>query len=59
MKAEAEGDSEAAEEFLRQIPVPAGLAMELKKAAGSDIMRELDLNYADAEDRYGADWLDK
>lgn len=59
MDAEAAGDSVAAEEFLRQIPVSAGLAMELKRAVGSEVMSRLELNYADAEERYGADWLDK
>lgn len=57
MKAEAAGDSAKAEEFLKQVPVSAGLAMELKKAVGSDIMRSLDLNYADAEAQYGSNWL--
>ncbi|MCD7982738.1 MAG: hypothetical protein LUG19_00610 [Desulfovibrio sp.] len=58
LDAEVAGDSAAAEEFLRQIPAPAELVMELKKAVGSDIMRELDLNYADAVDLYGPRWLD-
>lgn len=59
MDAEAAGDSAAAEEFLRQIPVSTGLAMELKRAVGSEVMSRLNLNYADVEDRYGVDWLDK
>jgi hypothetical protein len=57
MNAEAAGNSARADELLRKIPVPAGLAMELKKAVGSDIMRSLDLNYAEAEARYGLNWL--
>jgi hypothetical protein len=57
IEANAAGDSARAEELLRQIPVPAGLAMELKKAVGSDIMRSLNLNYAEAEAHYGSNWL--
>ncbi len=57
MNAEAAGDSKRAEQLLKQIPVSAGLAMELKRAVGSDVMRSLDLNYADAEARYGSNWL--
>ena len=57
MKAEAAGDSARAEALLMQVPVSAGLAMELKRAVGSDVMRSLDLNYADAEECYGSNWL--
>lgn len=57
MEAEAAGDSSRAEQLLKQIPVSAGLAMELKKAVGSETMRRLNLNYADAEAHYGSNWL--
>lgn len=59
MKAQSAGDSEAAEKYLKQIPVPAGLAMEMKRAVGSEIISGLDLNYADAEEKYGPDWIDR
>lgn len=58
MDAEAAGDSAAAEDFLRQIPVSPGMAMELKRAVGSETMRRLNLNYADVEEKYGPGWLD-
>lgn len=57
MKAEAAGDSARAEELLMQVPVSAGLAMELKRAVGSDVMRSINLNYEDAEACYGSNWL--
>jgi hypothetical protein len=57
MIAEKAGDMAKIGEILRQIPVSATLIMNLKKAVGPDVMRNLDLNYEEAEARYGPDWL--
>lgn len=57
MLAEDAGDSKKAKELLKKIPISAGLAMGLKNAVGSDIMRSANLNYSEAEAQYGPHWL--
>jgi hypothetical protein len=57
MIAEEAGDSQKARALLKKIPISAKLAMGLKNAVGSEIMRSVNLNYADAEAKYGPNWL--
>ncbi len=57
MLAEEAGDSQKSKELLKKVPISAGFAMALKNAVGHEIMREVNLNYADAEAKYGANWL--
>lgn len=57
MLAEEAGDSQKSKELLKKIPISAGLAMGLKNAVGHEIMRSVNLNYSDAEAKYGANWL--
>ena len=57
LEAELAGDKDRAKEIMKKIPLPADWAMDVKKAAGSDILRTIGYNYSEAEARYGADWL--
>lgn len=57
MVAEEAGDSRKSKELLKKIPISAGLAMGLKNAVGNEIMRSVNLNYSDAEAKYGPNWL--
>jgi hypothetical protein len=57
LEAELAGDEDKASEILKYVPISAELAMGLKNAVGSDVMRAVGYNYAEAEAKYGSDWL--
>jgi len=50
-------DTARAEMLLEQVPVDPDFAMDLKNALGSETMRRLNRNYAEAEAKYGPNWL--
>lgn len=58
-EAELAGDEERAAAILKTVPISADLAMDMKKAVGSEILRTIGYNYSEAEAKYGPDWLQK
>jgi hypothetical protein len=53
------GDKEEQERLLSLLPVPPGMAMEIKETLGADALRRMNRNYSEVEAVYGPNWLDE
>ena len=58
-KLRAEGREEEATKVAMKIPLAPHLAMALKEVYGAEYVRNAGFNLADAEVKYGTNWLDK
>lgn len=58
-EAEARGDIEEAERILMSVPLTPNMAKIVKEVWGKEYIKNSSLNFSEAEEVYGKDWLDR